>query len=108
MSGLDRDRKRNQTISFRMSPEERRQMEARILVSGMPKGQYFIESLLHQKIQITAGKYQSDRLAMEIKRLRQQLEKDGEEAEEAAQDCKALLDQLVQVLEVKEEITHGK
>lgn len=82
-------------------------MEARILVTGMPKGQYFIESLLHQKIQITAGKYQSDRLAMEFKRLRQQLEKDGEEAEKAAQDCKALLDQLVQVLEVKEEITHG-
>lgn len=70
MSGLDRDRKRNQTISFRMSPEERRQMEARILVTGMPKGQYFIESLLHQKIQITAGKYQSDRLAVEFKRLR--------------------------------------
>ena len=108
MSGLDRDRKRNQTISFRMSPEERRQMEARILVSGMPKGQYFIESLLHQKIQITAGKYQSDRLAMEFKRLRQQLEKDGEEAEEAALNCKALLDQLVQVLKVKEEVTHGK
>lgn len=108
MSGLDRDRKRNQTISFRMSPEERRQMEARILVSGMPKGQYFIESLLHQKIQITGGKYQSDRLAMEFKRLRQQFEKDGEEAEEVALNCKALLDQLVQVLEVKEEITHGK
>ena len=86
-------------------------MEARILVTGMPKGQYFIESLLHQKIQITAGKYQSDRLAMEFKRLRQQLEKDGEEAEEAeeaALNCKALLDQLVQVLEVKEEVTHGK
>lgn len=83
-------------------------MEARILVTGMPKGQYFIESLLHQKIQITGGKYQSDRLAMEFKRLRQQLEKGGEEAGEAALDCKALLDQLVQVLEAKEEITHGK
>lgn len=108
MSGLDRDRKRNQTISFRMSPEERRQMEARILVTGMPKGQYFIESLLHQKIQIMAGKYQSDRLAVEFKRLRQQLEKGGEEAEEAVLNCEALLNQLVQLIAPKEELTNGR
>ena len=108
MSGLDRDRKRNQTISFRMSPEERRQMEARILVTGMPKGQYFIESLLHQKIQIMAVKYQSDRLAVEFKRLRQQLEKGGEEAEEAVLNCEALLNQLVQLIAPKEELTNGR
>ena len=108
MSGLDRDRKRIQTISFRMSPEERRQMEARIMVTGMPKGQYFIESLLHQKIQITAGKYQSDRLAVQFKRLRQQLEKGGEEAEEAVLNCEALLNQLVQLIAPKEELTNGR
>lgn len=76
-------------------------MEARILVTGMPKGQYFIQSLLHQQIQIVAGKYQSDRLAVELKRLRQCLENGGEEAEEATLDCKALLDQLVQLIEPK-------
>lgn len=76
-------------------------MEARILVTGMPKGQYFIQSLLHQQIQIVAGKYQSDRLAVELKRLRQCLENGGEGAEEATLDCKALLDQLVQLIEPK-------
>ena len=45
MSGLDKDRKRNQTVCFRMTPEERRELEARIKVSGLPKGKYFIQSV---------------------------------------------------------------
>lgn len=36
MSGLDKDRKRNQTIAFRMTPEERQELEARIKVTGKP------------------------------------------------------------------------
>ena len=61
MSGLDKDRKRNQTVCFRMTPEERRELEARIIVSGLPKGNYFIQSVLHQEVKIAVGKYQSDR-----------------------------------------------
>ena len=30
MSGLDKDRKRNQTVCFRMTPEERRELEEEI------------------------------------------------------------------------------
>ena len=56
MSGLDKNRKRNQTVCFRMTPEERRGLEARITVSGLPKGKYFIQSLLHQEIKIAVGK----------------------------------------------------
>ena len=69
MSGLDKDRKRNQTVCFRMTPEERRELEARIKVSGLPKGKYFIQSILHQEVKIAVGKYQSDRLSLEIRRL---------------------------------------
>ncbi len=74
MSGLDKDRKRNQTICFRMTPEERRELEARITVSGMPKGQYFIQSLLHQEVKIAVEKYQSDRLSLEIRRLQERFD----------------------------------
>ena len=69
MSGLDKNRKRNQTVCFRMTPEERRELEARITVSGLPKGKYFIQSLLHKEIKIAVGKYQSDRLSLEIRRF---------------------------------------
>ena len=74
MSGLDKDRKRNQTICFRMTPEERRELEARITVSGVPKGKYFIQSVLHQEVKIAVGKYQSDRLSLEIRRLWERLD----------------------------------
>ena len=56
MSGLDKDRKRNQTVCFRMTPEERRELEARITVSGLPKGKYFIQSVLYQEVKIAVGK----------------------------------------------------
>jgi tRNA U34 5-methylaminomethyl-2-thiouridine-forming methyltransferase MnmC len=98
MSGLVKDRLRNQTVSFRVSPEERRQLEARIILSGMPKGQYFIQSLLHQELSIVVGKYQSDRLSLELRRLREQIvalrRSDNDELTNLLGDCIAILKQL--------------
>lgn len=67
----------------------------------MPKGEYFIESLLHQKICISVGKYQSDRLSLEMKKLRIALEniKDEESLDDALDECKALLEQLKSVID---------
>lgn len=48
-------------------------LEARIKVCGIPKGEYFIKSLLYQRIEISVGKYKSDRLALELKKLREAL-----------------------------------
>ena len=100
MSGLDKNRKRNQTICFRMTPEERRELEARIIVSGMPKGKYFIQSLLYQEIRIAVGKYQSDRLRLEIRRLRERLEDintENKELQETLVDCRALMKQIIKI-----------
>ena len=96
MSGLDKDRFRNQTISFRVSTEERLQLEARIKVSGMPKGQYFIKSLLHQELTIAVGKYQSDRLSLELKRLREGIMMLDDKGD-IISECKALLEQLIKI-----------
>jgi len=79
-----------------MSVEERLQMEARIKVSGMSKGQYFIQSLLKQELNIAVGKYQSDRLSLEIKRLREALSTLHDKNDVIA-ECKALLGQLVEI-----------
>ena len=102
MSFVGQARTRNQTVSFWMSVEERREMEARIALVGMPKGQYFIESLLHQKITIAVGKYKSDRLSLEIRKLREcleamQVEKD--EVLDVLKDCRALMKQIIEVTE---------
>lgn len=107
MSGLDKNRLRNSTISFRVSPEERIQLEARIKVSGMPKGQYFIQSLLHQRLSIAVGKYQSDRLSLEFKRLRETLNSisEMEKIAETLKECKALLDELQKVTNENTELS---
>jgi len=102
MSGQDKDRLRNQTVCFRATPEERQQIEARISVSGMPKGQYYIQSLLHQQINIIVGKYQSDRLSLEFRRLREEIgnvpQTDEKTLNEALRRCEALLCQLAEVI----------
>jgi len=99
MSGLDKDRFRNKTVSFRVSPEEGRQLEARIKVCGMAKSEYIIKSLLHNKISIVVGKYQSDRFSLELRRLREQMECFGgnscdEQVSAMLEDCKDLLNEL--------------
>ncbi|KSV60232.1 plasmid mobilization protein [Acetivibrio ethanolgignens] len=106
MSGLDKNRIRNQTVCFRATAEERRQIEARIAVSGMPKGQFYIQSLLHQELNIVVGKYQSDRLSLEIRRLRERLDEipqqDKDALYEPLTECKALLTELVDLMKKSE------
>ena len=101
MSGLDKNRNRNQTICFRMSLAERLELEARIQASGMPKGRFFIEMLLRGEIRIAVGKYQSDRLSLEIRRLRECLEDmpatDVEACTQVLEECKALLEVLAKL-----------
>lgn len=94
------ERKRNQTLCFRATPEERVQIEARIRVSGLEKGDYYRQSLLNQRIEIVAGKYQSDRLAVELKWLRKQIAevKCGEELMEILTYCRTLLEELTNVI----------
>ena len=102
MSGLDKKRIRNQTICFRASSEERRQIEARILVSGLPKGQFYLQSTINQEINIVAGKYQSDRLSLEIRKLRERIDKisieDRNALYEPLMQCKALLMELTELM----------
>lgn len=73
-------------------------MEARIKASSLPKGKYILESVLHQKVSIAVGKYQSDRMSLELQKLRMALEHtDGEEQQEVLIECKCLLEQLLKI-----------
>ena len=49
------------TISFRISDAERKQIEARILASGMMKKDYFVRSCIYNRICVV-GKKESKRL----------------------------------------------
>ena len=94
--GHDTHKIRITTMSFRVTEEEKTELEARIKVCGLPKGEYFRQSLLHQQINITAGKFNSDRLSLELRRMRETLEvtNDSEETERIIKACNALLRQI--------------
>ena len=94
--GHDNHKIRTTTISFRVTDEEKATLGARIKVCGLPKGEYFRQSLLYQTINITAGRYHSDRLALEIRRMREVLESlpDNEEVGLTIRACNELLEQM--------------
>ena len=107
MARKNENRTRSKTVSFYVTPLEHTEIMARIKVTGMPKGEYFIQSLLHQKICISVGKYQSDRLALEMKKLREALETISaiEDIEDTLTECKALLEQLLLITEANSRIS---
>ena len=47
---------KNPTISFRISDAERKQIEARILASGMKKQDYFVRSCIYNRICVVSKK----------------------------------------------------
>jgi len=44
------------TISFRISPRERQEIEAKILASGMKKKDYFVRSCIYNKVCVVGKK----------------------------------------------------
>lgn len=97
MAEKNRSRTRSRCINFHVTQDEYDRIQARITVCGMPKGEYFIKSLLHQKVLISAGKFQSDRLSIEIKKLRFRL--DETDRTETVNKCINLLEQLLEITE---------
>ena len=64
---------KNPTISFRISEAERKQIEARILASGMMKKDYFVRSCIYNHICVVGKKETIYLLVETIYNLYQQL-----------------------------------
>lgn len=104
MSSLDKDRFRNKTVSFRMSPDEIKLLTARLKVSGKAKGQFITDAILKSKIEVIVGKYQSDRLSLEIRRLRDQINEwirkdDIYEVRALLLECHAIVEELIKSMD---------
>ena len=87
-------RQRHNTIAFWLSDEEKQKVEARIKVTGISKGEYYRSAILGEEIHIVAGKYKSDRLAMALEQISNQMER-GE-----VNDCEELKSILHELLEL--------
>lgn len=88
------DRFRHNTIAFWLSDEEKSKVEARIILSGLSKGEYYRRSILGQSVTVTAGNYMSNRIAVVLERILEQLKAGN------TQDGLLLLELIKQLLEV--------
>ena len=50
----EKNRRRNIIVNFRVAPEEKKLLDERIALSGLPRADFFIQSCLHQKV-VTFG-----------------------------------------------------
>lgn len=57
------------TISFRVSPRQREEMEARIMASGLAKKDYFIRSCMNNRVCVVGKKELVYRLVEELKMM---------------------------------------
>ena len=87
---------RHNTIAFWLSDEEKKEVEAKIILSGLPKGEYYRKSILGQKIRVTGNRYWSVKLAARLEIMYQDA-KSNPRSDDSA---------LVQVLE--ELVKHWK
>ncbi len=95
------DRFRRNTIAFWLSDEEKTQVEARIILSGLPKGDYYRKAILGQEVTVTAGNYMSNRVAKVLEQILEHL-KSGN-----AEDEKLLSELIRQLLAIKENAPAG-
>ena len=65
MSGVHK----NPTISFRITAEERRQIEAKIIASGMSKKDYFVRSCIYNRVCVVGKKETVYRLVEELREM---------------------------------------
>ena len=109
-SEWDHNRVRNKTISFRASPEEHRLIRARITVSGLSISEYTIQAMLGNPIEIRVGKFESDRLSVELKHLSRKLDAVGipDDAISLLLECRALLEQVIEITATKKSPHSGR
>ena len=99
MRYIDHYRARDRTVTFRLTPEEYRQMEERIKITGLAKNEFMIRSMLEQRIEIRVGKFESDRLSLEVRRLKDVLNsvEVPEEVIPLLLECRALMEQFIRI-----------
>ena len=91
---------RCKTVTFRLSDAEYKTFQERILISRLRRNEYALKSCLEQRLEIVMGKFYSDKLSVEIRRLNSNLEKytEIESIKETLNECRELVCQLVSLL----------
>lgn len=101
----DKNRWRNKIVAFRMSPEEAKELDDRVKLSGFrTKQDYLIESVLHQQI-IAKG---TPMMLVQFRRDLQRIEKELIRLEHAGDMDEELLTPIRTMLEILEAFYNEK
>lgn len=109
----DHNRKRNRSITFRLTPEEEVQIRERINILGIPMQEFFLDSFTRTEIVILWGMFANERLAIEIRRLSSVLEDilsfksdsfDSDEVLEDVRSCRMCLEEIENILRLGHQI----
>lgn len=71
----EKARKRNTIINFRVTPEEKKRIDARIAMTGLSKSEFFIESCLYQTVLVKGNIRTFSEFEHEIRQLSSQFDK---------------------------------
>ena len=78
----DKNRWRNVTIAFRVSPEENEELNNRVRLSGFrTKQDYIIQSVLHQKVVATGNPMMLVQFRQNLQRIEEELKRIGNASE---------------------------
>ena len=93
----EKNRKRSVIVNFRVTPEEKQFIDERIVLSGLARAEFFINSCMHQKI-VTFGNVRTfDEIKWKLARIDrhlQQIEKSEELDIEVLESLRMILEML--------------
>jgi hypothetical protein len=101
MPGLTKDRYRNLTVAFHLSPDEKRVIEARMMMcTDMARTEYYRSALLNHPINVRFDNFSAERLTVELRHIRKLLESFATEKDDAelllsVEDCNAVVNELL-------------
>jgi hypothetical protein len=83
------------TISFRISPREREEIEAKIFASGMKKKDYFVRSCIYNRVCVVGKKETVYQIVEKLQEMQSRMEelseqKKGEKTEVATEEISEL------------------
>ena len=74
---VEKNRKRNVIMNFRISPEEKALIDKRITLSGLTRAEYFIHSCMNQKIEVVGNIKTFGVIKAQIAELKSAISKDN-------------------------------
>lgn len=74
------------TISFRISPREKEEIEAKILASGLSKKDYFVRSCIYNRVCVVGKKELVYKLVQELRIMRTAMMEVAEQLEQGKSD----------------------